>query len=149
MTRQHLQCFNMKKNYKWKNEKKIFSWFFIILHISQNPILGVKNKFSPFFSAISSPIGLKIFLVILQLICGVYFFWFVDISYQSNLAGFAKFLRCGNVWDNRKKSGCSVIRWSGKECKLNIKKNYLRGPPPLSGVSKKRPNENSWNFQGR
>ena len=54
--------------------------------------MGTKNKFSPFFSAILSPIGLKIFLVIVQLIWGVYFFSFVDIFYQPNLAGFAKFL---------------------------------------------------------
>ena len=52
-------------------EKKFF--FFIFLRTG---FWVPKTKFSPFFSAILSPIGLKIFLVILQLICGVHIYFF-------------------------------------------------------------------------
>lgn len=51
-----------------------------------------KTSFAPLFSAISSPIGLKIFLVRLQVIWVGRFFFFPDTFYQSKLAGFAKFL---------------------------------------------------------
>jgi hypothetical protein len=61
----------------WKKK-----FFFNILSFSQNRFLSNRKKFSPFFSKTAGPIGLKFFLVILQLIWGVYFFFFVDISYQ-------------------------------------------------------------------
>ena len=101
-----------KKIISEKTKKKFFHDFFIILHISQNPILGVKNKFSPFFSAISSPIGLKIFLVILQLIWGACFFFFTDTSYQSNMAGSAKILAS---WKTRFLARSSVFSFSWRE----------------------------------
>jgi hypothetical protein len=71
--------------------------------------LGIKNQFAPFFSAISSPIGLKIFLVRLQVIWVGRFFFFFDILYQTSLAGFAKFLGSKKPKDIAK---CSVFWFS-------------------------------------
>jgi hypothetical protein len=46
------------------------------LSFSQNRFLSNKKKFSPFFSETAGPIGLKIFLVRLQVIwVGRFFFW--------------------------------------------------------------------------
>jgi len=131
----------MKKNYKWKSEKKIFSWFFIILHISQNPILGVKNKFSPFFSAISSPIGLKIFLVRLQVIW-VGRFFFLDTFYQSSLAGFAKFLGSKKPRDFAK---CSVF-WFSSLKYLEFLKKKKRSPRLGPSTHSKNFSSNGWNL---
>ena len=58
--------------------------FFLFCIFLETRFLGAKNQFSPFFSAILSPIGLKIFLVRLQLICGVYFF-FLSISLTNQI----------------------------------------------------------------
>ena len=71
--------------------------------------MGIKNQFSPFFSAISSPIGLKFFLVSLQVIWVGRFFSFLDAFYQSSLAGFAKFLGSKKPRDFAK---CSVFWFS-------------------------------------
>ena len=73
-----------------KNRKK--SSF---LEVFCKPVFEPKIwSFTPLISAISSPIGLKIFLVELQLISGGCFFIHADNSYPSKSVGFAKFLGC-------------------------------------------------------
>ena len=81
--------------------------------------MGAKNQFSPFSSAISSPIGLKIFLVGLQVIWVGRFFLFLDTFYQSSLAGFAKFLGSKKPRDFAK---CSVFWFSSLKCLEFLKK---------------------------
>ncbi len=70
------------------NKKKLKKKF---LSFSQNRFLSNKKSFTPFFSAILSPIGLKFFLVRLLVIWVGRFSFFLDSFYQSSLAGFAKF----------------------------------------------------------
>ncbi len=57
-----------------KVEKKFFFTF------SQNRFLSNKKKFSPFFSKTAGPIGLKIFLVRLQVIWVGHFFWIASTN---------------------------------------------------------------------
>ena len=78
----------VNNNQKIKIGKKIFYFAFFSKLVFWVP----KTSFAPLFSAISSPIGLKIFLVRLQVIWVGCFFFFLDIFYQSSLADFAKFL---------------------------------------------------------
>jgi len=67
--------FQPEKKLQVKKRKK---QFFIILHIFQNPVLGVKAKFFPFFSETVRPIELKFFLQILRPNWGAYFFFFLS-----------------------------------------------------------------------
>ena len=107
------------KNKNWK--KNFFLAFFskLVFWVS-------KTSFPPFFSAISSPIGLKIFLVRLQVIWVGRFFFFLDTFYQSSLAGFAKFLGSKKPRDFAK---CSVFWFSSLKYLEFLKKK--KTPTPI------------------
>ncbi len=111
----------ISKNTDVSTEKENFpTSFFYFAFFSKLGFLGIKNQFSAFFSAISSPIGLKIFFVRLQVIWVGRFFFFLDTFYQSSLAGFAKFLGSKKPKDIAK---CSVFRSSLKYLEFLKKKN--------------------------
>ena len=57
-----------------------------------------KKKFSPFFFETVGPIGLKIFLRILDANQGACFFSFLEILFLSNLAGLTKFKESKKHW---------------------------------------------------
>ena len=85
------------KNAHVQTKKENFSTTFSYFAFFLKPGFGVlKTSFTPLISAIWSSIGLKIFLVGLQLIWVGSFSFQVDIFYQSNLPGFAKILGFGN-----------------------------------------------------
>jgi hypothetical protein len=107
----------------YKRKKKFFLEVLFCIFL-ENSFLGIKNQFSPFFSAISSPIGLKIFLVRLQVIW-VGRFFFLDTFYQSSLAGFAKFLGSKKSRDFAK---CSVF-WFSSLKYLEFLKKKKNGHP--------------------
>ena len=112
----------------YKRKKKFFYKFFLFCIFLETGFLGIKNQFSPFFSAISSPIGLKFFLVSLQVIWIGRFFSFLDAFYQSSLAGFAKFLGSKKPRDFAK---CSVFSFSSLKYLEFLKKKH----PPRLGPS--------------
>jgi hypothetical protein len=58
------------------------------LRFSRNQFFRTKKGFSPLFSETVGPIGLKIFLQVLQLIWDACFFWFWDILFLKKLAAF-------------------------------------------------------------
>ncbi len=68
---------------KWPYPPYSFSTSFFYFGFFSKLVFCVsKTSFTPFISAILSPIGLKIFLVGLQLILGGQFFLFGDTPFQ-------------------------------------------------------------------
>jgi len=117
----------ISKNTHVETEKENFSTsFFYFAFFSKLVFWVSKTSFCPFFSAISSPIGLKIVLVRLQVIWVGRFF--LDTFYQSSLAGFAKFLGSKKPRDFAK---CSVFWFSSLKYLEFLKKKR----PPRLGPS--------------
>ena len=101
-------------------EEKINFW--IILCLSRNPVLSNKKKFSPFFFETVGPIGLKLFLQILDANRGACFFSFLEILFLSILAAITKFRKSKNPWFLTRPSAF-CFSWPVKTIFFKRKKN--------------------------
>jgi hypothetical protein len=122
----------ISKNTHVETKKENFSTnFFYFAFFSKLVFWVSKTSFPPLFSTILSPIGLKIFLVRLQVIWVERFFFSLDTLYQSSLAGFAKFLGSKK---SRELSKCSVFWFSSLKYleflkkKKNVHPDWVRLP---------------------
>ena len=125
-------CQKISENTHVSTEKEKFPTSFLHFAFFSKLVFCVsKNSFTPLISAISSPIGLKFFLVRLQTIW-VGRFFFLDTLYQSGLAGFA------NPWGSKKSrdfAKCSVFWFSSMKYSEFLKKKNVRPDwVPLSTV---------------